>query len=62
MNNLFSEHYFLHELIYLAFFFTLQLANTINYFELILAASNKEYKRWFVKCFLNNICFRDLEI
>ena len=61
MDTLFSGHYFLHELVYLAFF-SLQLANTINNFELILAAREKEYKRWFVKCFLNVIYFRDLEI
>ena len=43
-------------------FFSLQLAYTINNFESILAAREKEYKRWFVKCFLNIIYFRGLEI
>ena len=39
-----SGHYFLHELVYLAFF-SLQLMNTLNNFELILEAREKEYKR-----------------
>ena len=52
----FSGHYFLHELVYLAFF-SLQLANAINNFELILAAREKEYKRWFVKCFFKCYLF-----
>ena len=51
----------MHELVYLAFF-SLQLTNTINNFELILAAREKEHKRWFVKCFYNVIYFGDLEI
>ena len=37
-----SGHYFLHELVYLAFF-SVQLSNFINNFELILAAREKEY-------------------
>ena len=57
-----SGHYFLHELAYLAFFFSLQLTDTINNFEVILAARKEEYKKQFVKCFLNVIYFRYLEI
>ena len=48
-------------LLYLAFF-SLQLADTINNFEVILAAREKEYKMKFVKSFLNVIYFRHLEI
>ena len=43
-------------------FFSLQLADTINNFEVILAAREKEYKMKFVKCFLNVIYFRHSEI
>ena len=48
-------------LLYLAFF-SLQLADTINNFKVILAVREKEYKKQFVKCFLNVIYFRHLEI
>ena len=51
----------MHELVYLAFF-SLQLTNIINNFELILAAREKKHKRWFVKCFYNVIYFGGLEI
>ena len=47
-------------LLYLAIF-SLQLVDTINNFEVILAAREEEYKKRFVKCFLN-IYFRRLEI
>ena len=43
-------------------FFSLQLADTINNFELILVFREEEYKKRFVKCFLNDIYFRHLEI
>ena len=39
---------------YLAFF-SVQLANTINNFEAILTSREKEYKKQFVKYFLNVI-------
>ena len=42
--------------------FSLQLADTINNFEVILAAREEKYKKQFVKCYLNVICFRHLEI
>ena len=42
-------------------FFFLQLADTINIFEVILAAREVEYKKRFVKCFLNVIYFGYLE-
>ena len=42
---------FLQELLYLAFFFSLQLPDTVNNFEVILAAREEEYKKLFVKCF-----------
>ena len=42
-------------------FFFLQLADTINNFEVILVAREEEYKKRFVKCFLNVIYFRHLE-
>ena len=45
-----SGHYFLHELFYLAFF-SLRLADTINNFEVILAAREEKYKKRFAKCF-----------
>ena len=61
MDTLFSGHYFLNEQVYLAFF-SLQSANTINNFELILATREKEYKKWFAKGFLTVIYFRELEI
>ena len=54
-------HSFLHELVYLALF-SLQLADTINNFEVISAPKEEEYKKRFVKCFLNLIYFRHLEI
>ena len=41
-------------LLYLAFF-SVQLANTITNFEAILTVREKEYKKQFVKCFLNVI-------
>ena len=43
-------------------FFFLQLADTISNFEVILAAREHEYKKRFVKSFLNVIYFRHLEI
>ena len=41
-------HYFLHKLIYIAFF-SPQLAYTINNFEVYLAAREEEYKKGFLK-------------
>ena len=49
-DTLFIGHYFLHKLVYLAFFF-LQLADAINNFEVIFRVIEKEYKKRFVKCF-----------
>ena len=51
----------MHELVYLAFF-SLQLADTMKNFELILAAREEEYKKRFLKCFLNGISFWHLAI
>ena len=61
VDTLFIGHYFLYEMVYLVPP-PLQLTNIINNFEfeLILAARENEYKRWFVKCFLNAIYFGDL--
>ena len=67
--TLFSGHYFLHQrtLFSALTFFSLQLADTIINFELILVSREEEYKKRFVKCFLN-VCqmsfiyFRHLEI
>ena len=67
MEILFSRHYFLHKRVYLAFF-SLQLADTTNNFELILAARKEEYKKRLVKCYLFQtfrnftlwLCFRFL--
>ena len=42
-------------------YFSLQLADTITNFEAILAAREEEYKKRFVKCFLNVIYFRQLK-
>ena len=42
-------------------YFSLQLADTITNFEAILAAREEEYKKRFVKCFLNVIYFRHLK-
>ena len=39
-------------------FFFLQLADTINNFEVILAAREEEYKKRFAECFLNVIYYR----
>ena len=57
MEILFSRHYFLQKRVYLAFF-SLQLADTTNNFELILAARKEEYKSGLS----NVIYFRHLEI
>ena len=46
-------------LLYLAFF-SVQLANTINNFEAILTAREKEYEKQFVKCFLN-VLYSDIK-
>ena len=59
--NTFSSEYLQWLLLYLAFF-SLQLGDTINNFEVILAAGKKEYKKQFAKCFLNVIYFRYLNI
>ena len=56
-----SRNYFQYKLVYLAFFF-LQLGDTVNKFEVILAAREEEYKKRFVKCFLNVIYFRCIYI
>ena len=44
MDTLFGGHYFLRELVYLAFF-SLQLTDTLNNFEVILEARKEEYKK-----------------
>ena len=41
--------------------FFLQLADAVNNFEVILAAREEDYKKWFVKCFLNVSYFRNFE-
>ena len=56
---MFSRHYFLHELVYLAF--SLQLADAMNNFEVILTARGEKYKKRFVKRFLN-VIFKCCEI
>ena len=43
-------------------FFSPQLADTINSFEVTLAAREDECKKQFVKCFLNANDFRHIEI
>ena len=61
MDTLFSGHYFQHKLVYLAFS-SLQLADTINNFEVILTVREGEYKKKLVKCFFNVSYIRYLEI
>ena len=48
-------------MVYLTFF-SLQLAETMNKFEVVLAAREEKYKKWFAKCFLNAIYLKHLEI
>ena len=54
---LFNGHYFLHELS-----ISFQLTETTQNFDVILATREEWYKKRFVKCFSNVICFRHLEI
>ena len=54
---MFSGHYFCTN-----WPFALQLADTVNNLEVILTAREKENKKRFLKCFLNVVYFRHLEI